>query len=73
MSERLSLREKPALAPISDPNKSKGLNLSVKQEQIQISDPCKAKWINFERKKCANSDFRLNDQTWEQDYCIFQF
>ena len=43
MSERLSLREKPALAPISDPNKSKGLNLSVKQEPIQISDPCKAK------------------------------
>ena len=68
-----SSREKHALAPISDPKKSKALNLSVKQEPIQISDPHQAKWINFERKTCTNSDFRLNDQTWEQDYCIFQF
>ena len=43
MSERLSLREKPSLAPNSGPKKSKGLNLSVKQEPIQISDPFKAK------------------------------
>ena len=55
---------KPALVPISDPKKSKALNLSVKQEPIQISDPHQAKWINFERKTCTNSDFRLNDQIW---------
>ena len=63
-SEGLSSREKHALAPISDPKKSKALNLSVKQEPIQISDPHQAKWINFERKTCTNSDFRLNDQIW---------
>ena len=63
-SEGLSSRQKHALAPISDPKKSKALNLSVKQEPIQISDPHQAKWINFERKTCTNSDFRLNDQIW---------
>ena len=42
-SEGLSSREKHALAPTSDPKKSKALNLSVKQEPIQISDPHQAK------------------------------
>ena len=59
-----SSREKHAITPISDPKKSKALNLSVKQEPIQISHPHQAKWINFERKTCTNSDFRLNDQIW---------